>query len=202
MTKAEVIFLLKRKILAQKLNMKIFLASYISMIFINLTIIKSYKCFIVIILLFPFIYFLLIPYFLKGFTPGGMIVGVKIVHINSPQEKIPFITYLKKLIYEFQFLFRKEKYSIFSKFPAIKYYLINSLGQLPFDEKLNLTTIPKEEKLSKNFDKTKVIYYEIEDLDKNFDLFGRKKIFIVQIILYLFWFTTILVTYHLTQILH
>jgi len=189
MTKIEVTNLLKKRILAQKLNIKIFRTSYVSIIFIGLLIINSLVAVILTIIIFPLVFFILIPYILNGYTLGGWLVGIQIVHVKLSTKKVSLRLYWEKNIEAFKFLFRKERYSIYSNYPTVKFYPINSRGQFPFDEKLNLTVKLK----GKEFYYTnKVEYYEIEDLKRNFDFEGKKISFIVQNVLYLIWFIVIL----------
>jgi len=189
MTKIEVTNLLKKRILAQKLNIKIFMTSYVSMIFIGLFIINSLEAVILTIVIFPLVFFVFIPYILNGYTLGGWLVGMQIVHLKSSTQKVSLKLYWEKSIEEFKFLFRKERYSMYSNYPTVKFYPINSRGQFPFDEKLNLTIKLK----GKEFYYTdKVEYYEIEDLKRDFDFEGKKISFVVQNLLYLIWFIVIL----------
>lgn len=190
MTKIEVITLLKKRILAQRLNIKIFITSYISIIFIGLFIINSFIIVMLSIIVFPLIFFVVIPYILQGYTLGGWLVRIQIVHIQVDIKKISLKLFLEKTIEEFKFFFRfrKERYSIYSNYPTVKFYLINSRGQFPFDEKLNLTVKSKENFILNN---NKIEYYEIEDLKRNFDIEGKKFFFIVQNILYIIWFIVI-----------
>ena len=111
-----------------------------------------------------FIYFSLIPYFTKGYRISGLLLGIKIIS-NSKSFYYNLWMYSARIFLVF--------ISIFSTF-FFRYVTINSLGQLPYDEKLNTYVTGRISKIDKN---KKIKYYN-DDLM----LFIVLKIFSIMVI--------------------
>ena len=145
--------------------MKIFTLNYLILFvysFLIANVLDSLVVILLIVLFFPLIFFIFIPYLTNGYTIAGWLIGVKIINLSNKNNKLSLKKYSQRAIQEFKFFFRRERYSIYSRYPLVKFYPINSYGQFPYDEILNTTIITKE-----------IEYYEIEDVKKSFDTEGK-----------------------------
>lgn len=191
----EIVNLLKKRVSTLKLDMRIFTISYLFVFlysFILAGILNSIFVIALVIIFFPLFFFVLIPYITNGYTVGGYITGVRVISLSNQRNRIPFNIFFKRALKEFKFYYQKEKYSIFSDYPLIKIYLINSHGQFLYDEKLNISVRVK--KINIKYQE-KIKYYELEDTKKDFDAEAKHKGGIkLDMMVILFWFLIITLT--------
>ena len=141
MTKKETILLLRKRFIGGVLDFYLFM--------ILVFIVK--RIFLIENILFAslgifFIYFSIIPFLTKGYRISGLLLGIKIVSF-SKSYYYDLWMYSARIFFAFM--------SIFSTF-FFRYVIVNSRGQLPYDEKLNTAVIGKATQIDKN---EKIKYY-------------------------------------------
>ncbi|HID92434.1 TPA: hypothetical protein EYP45_04935 [Candidatus Peregrinibacteria bacterium] len=196
--KKNILNLLKKRVSTLELDMKIFTVNYLILFvysFLIANVLGSLVVILLIVVFFPLIFFIFIPYLTNGYTIGGWLIGVKIINLSNKNNKLSLKKYSKRAIHEFKFFFRRERYSIYSRYPLVKFYPINSYGQFPYDEILNITIITKE--IDIDFQK-KIEYYEIEDVKKSFDTEGKNRWHKLEFLLLSLWLIIIPITLNLT----
>ena len=170
MSKEEVILILKKRVSVQKLDIYMFFESYFFSLAIG--IIFGLKFFTLFILcLYPWIYFALLPYLTSGYTVAGWLFGVRIVEVLDG-KCISLLTYTKRIFYDIKLYLKKEKYSVHSRFPLVKWYEINTLGQYKYDELLGIKAVVSTQKITES---KPLEYFTIEDLEKKFDMEFKKR---------------------------
>ncbi len=154
MTKDETILLLRKRFIGGVLDFYIFMTILLivkKIFFIENIFFTSIGIF--------FIYFSIIPYFTKGYRISGLLLGIKII---SSSKSLYYNLWMYSARIFLVFI------SIFSTF-FFHHVTINSLGQLPYDEKFNTFVIGKTTQIDKN---KKIEYY-----NDNLMLFISLKIF-------------------------
>lgn len=99
---------------------------------LSLNIIKSIVLFI--------LYFGVFPYVTNGYKPIGLLFGIKIIRISDTSSK-SLLSYISRIFFAL--------FSFFSTRGWNK-VVINSLGQLPYDEHFQTTVISRQDELSFN----------------------------------------------------
>jgi len=145
MTKEETLLLLKKRFIGGILDFYFFMT--ILLLFKKIFFIEN--IFFLFLGLF-FIYFNIIPFLTNGYRLSGLLLGIKIV------------SYSKSFYYNF-WMYGARVFFVFISFFSTFFFrnvTINSLGQLPYDEKLNTLVTGKE--TQKN-DSKEIVYYN-EDM--------------------------------------
>jgi len=170
MTKEETILLLRKR----------FIGGILDFYFFMIIVMMVKKIFFIENIFFTslgifFIYFSIVPYFTKGYRISGLLLGIKIIS-SSKSFYYNLWMYSARIFLVF--------ISIFSTF-FFRYVTINSLGQLPYDEKLNTVVIGKTTQIDKN---KKIKYYNDDVMLfiflKMFSVVGIYIVIIISIVLF------------------